>query len=140
MMVGIAAAAVLLAIGLEVERQRRRLQFKERAAGNEENARSMRINAMDFEERASRKGSHPINKRLAEESRKWATFFDRSREQWIRAAERPWPSLSPEDFTSNPEPPPISQSECKGPPKLCLPVRFLPELRGLASSPLVPLR
>src|SRR5262249_106725 len=107
MMVGIAAVAVLLAIGLEVERQRRRLQFKEWAAGNGENARRMRINAMDFEERAARKGSHPINKRMAEESRKWATFFDRGRDQWIRAAERVWPSLSPADFRPNPEPPPI---------------------------------
>jgi hypothetical protein len=111
MMIGIAAVAVLLATGLEVERHRRRLQFKESAAGNGENARRMRINAMVFEERAARKGSHPINKRMADESRKWATFFDRAREQWIRAAERQWPSLSPEDFTSNPEPPPIPQSE-----------------------------
>jgi hypothetical protein len=111
MRVGIAAVAVLLAIGLEVERQRRRLRFKEWAAGNGENARRVRINAMEFEERASRKGSHPINKRMAEESRKWAAYFDRGREQWIRAAERPWPSLSPEDFPSNPEPPPIPQSE-----------------------------
>jgi hypothetical protein len=111
MKAGIAAVAVLLAIGLEVERQRRRLQFQGWAAGNGENARLMRINAEDFERRASRKGSHPINKRMAQESRKWAAFFERAREQWIRAAERPWPSLAPEDFTSNPEPPPISQSE-----------------------------
>jgi hypothetical protein len=110
-MVGIAVLAVLLAMGLEFERQRRRLQFKEWAAQHGENARRMRINAVEFEERASRKGSHPVNKRMAEESRKWAAHFDRAREQWIRAAERPWPSLAPEDFTSNPEPPPIPQSE-----------------------------
>jgi hypothetical protein len=111
MMVGVAVVAVLLAIGVEVERKRRRLQFEASAAACGENARRMRINAMEFEKLASRKGSHPINKRMAEESRKWAACFERAREQWERAAKRSWPSLSSEDFTSNPDPPLIRQSE-----------------------------
>ncbi len=111
LMAAVAVVAVLLGVGLGIERERLRRRFLRAAAGCADGARRARDCADDFERRASREGSHPINRRMAEQHRLYAAFFDRARDQWERAAARPWPALAPEDSTSNPEPPPIQRSE-----------------------------
>ena len=68
--------AVILICVLQSERERRRAQFLEWASVTGKNAELSRKNAFHFEAIASREGSHPINKRLAERHRQWVVFYD----------------------------------------------------------------
>jgi hypothetical protein len=97
MMVLVAVVATLLGIGLEVERQRRRSDFRREAEAASKAELQARVSAISFEKRASREGSHPINRRMAQYERSRAAYYDRLRERNERAASRAWPSFSPDD-------------------------------------------
>src|SRR4051794_39698599 len=97
MMVSVALLAILLGLGIEGERARRRSRFRSEADEASKQAHVARIRAMGFEERASRPGSHPLSKRMADRERLMADYWERLRDRNERAASRSWASFSPDD-------------------------------------------
>jgi hypothetical protein len=110
-MVSVAVLAVLLGLGIEGERARRRAEFRREADEASKAALVARISAMGFEKRASRPGSHPFNKRMADRERLMANYWDRLRDRNERADSRSWASISPDDPPLLPHPAAIRLSE-----------------------------
>src|SRR4051794_2658710 len=104
LMVAVAVVAVVLGGVLFVERERRRRYYREEAVacrGAEINAT---LQATFFEKRASKSGSHPINKRMAGWHRQLAAHLRREWERSELAASRAWPAPSPDDLPPIPRP------------------------------------
>ena len=111
MMVLVAVLATLLGLGTEGERARRRSHFR-RAADEASKAELYNRNsAIQFEKRASRPGSHPFNKRMADINRQYAAYYARLRDRNERAASRAWASILPDDPPPLPRPVGIHRSE-----------------------------